>query len=94
MAFILAGYTATVVCFCIAIGGIPNYLGVAVANLELSLADRIAANCPIISNNCTYELMSCKYLQYLDGQVNLVSNYCDASFTNKKKSKKTFYVFN
>lgn len=75
MAFILAGYTATLVCFCIAIGGIPNYLNVAIANLEISSADRLAANCPVTSNNCTYELLSCKYLQYLDGQVNLVSGF-------------------
>lgn len=81
MAFILAGYTATLVCFCIAIGGVPNYLNVAIANLELSSADRLAANCPVTSNNCTYELLSCKYLQYLDGQVKLVSGF--ESFFNK-----------
>lgn len=72
MAFILAGYTATVVCFCIAIGGIPNYLKIAVANLELNVQDRLSGNCPVLSNNCTYELLSCKYLQYLDKHVKLV----------------------
>lgn len=73
MGFILGGYTITVLCFCIAIGGIPNYLNVAVANLELTDADRLAGNCPFNKVNCTYEMLSCKYLQYLDDQFNLVS---------------------
>lgn len=73
MGMILIGYTAIVLCFCLAIGGIPNNLGVAVANFEISEVDRMAGFCPTVSQNCTFELLSCRYLSILEKKVKLVS---------------------
>lgn len=72
MGMILAGYTAIVLCFCLAIGGIPGNLGVAVANYEISEIDRMAGFCPVVSQNCTYELLSCRYLSILSGKAKVV----------------------
>lgn len=71
---ILLGYTAIVLCFCLAIGGIPGNLGVAVANYEISEIDRMAGFCPVVSQNCTYELLSCRYLSILSEKTKLVRN--------------------
>uniref|UniRef100_A0A336MVA4 CSON005274 protein n=1 Tax=Culicoides sonorensis TaxID=179676 RepID=A0A336MVA4_CULSO len=72
MGMILAGYTAIVLCFCLAIGGVPSNLGVAVANYEISEIDRMAGFCPVVSTNCSYELLSCRYLSKLQPRVNLI----------------------
>lgn len=73
MGMILAGYTAIVLCFCLAIGGVPRNLGVAVANYEISEIDRMAGFCPVVSQNCSYEFLSCRYLSILSEKAKLVS---------------------
>ncbi|XP_063228570.1 ABC transporter G family member 20-like isoform X2 [Bacillus rossius redtenbacheri] len=72
MLFIFALPVMQVILFCLAIGRDPTGLHVAIVNHEMNYTGE---QCPIMTN-CTFKLLSCRYIQHLKEDT-IVKDYYD-----------------
>nr|CAD7450908.1 unnamed protein product [Timema bartmani]CAD7464386.1 unnamed protein product [Timema tahoe] len=74
MLFIFALPVMQVILFCLAIGRDPSGLHLGIVNHELNSTGQY---CPVMGN-CSFQLLSCQYLQYLKNST-IIKDYYDTT---------------